>query len=123
MKKFPIFIFLLTFIGCSPSYKSCLECILPDEYDFKIISCEESNLLYFEGINKKGEIVHEQIQHFWDISSFYEIGDSIIKKKGDRDIKLVKKDTTIILRFWGQDGPLYPEEQDSIFKMLINNKK
>ena len=123
MRATVLFSITIILLSCGPTYQSNLQCVLPDEYDFKIISCDESNLLYLEGINRNGEIVHEQIQYFWDISSYYEIGDSIIKKKGDRDVKLVKKDTIIILRFGGQNGPLYPEEQDSIFKMLINNKK
>ena len=44
-------------------------------------------------------------------------------RKGDKNIKLVKSDTTIILRFWGQDGPLYEEEKDSLFRLIMNLNK
>ena len=119
MKKISIILLLSAITCCAPSNKSNVQRILQDEYDFMIVSCNESNLLYFEGINREGEKVHEKIPYFWDISNFYSIGDSIIKRKGEKNIKLVKSDTVIILRFGGQNGPLYPEEQDSIFKILI----
>ena len=93
------------------------------EFEFKITSCEESNMMYFEGIDKEGNNVQHAIPPFWEISKYYSIGDSIIKKKGDKNIKLVKSDTVIILRFGGQDGPLYEEEKDSLFRLLMNRNK
>ena len=121
---FILFLIIIFFIvPVDLSYEGTLKHILPDEYDFKIVSCEESNMLYFEGIDREGNPVHESIQYFWDISKYYSIGDSIIKKKGDKNIKLVKPDTVIILRLGGQDGPLYEEEKDSLFRLLMNRNK
>lgn len=119
MKLSRFFLLACINISCRPSYESTIQTILPYEFNFKITSCEESNLLYFEGIDNNGKKVHEEIQYFWDIEKYYDIGDSIIKKKGEKEIILVKSDTTIILRFGGQDGPLDPKEQDSIFKILM----
>ena len=93
------------------------------EFEFKITSCEESNMMYFEGIDKEGNNVQHAIPWFWEIKKYYNIGDSLIKRKGDKNIKLVKSDTIIILRFWGQDGPLYEEEKDSLFRLLMNRNK
>ena len=119
-----LFFFIIFFIvSVDLSYDGTLKHILSDEYDFKIVSCEQSNMLYFEGIDREGHPVHEEIQFFWDISKYYSIGDSIIKKKGDKNIKLVKSDTVIILRFGGQDGPLYEEEKDSLFRLIMNHNK
>ena len=119
MKKVILSLLLLLIVCCAPSYKSSLQLILQDEYDFCIVACKESNLLYFEGISRNGEAVHESIQYFWDIAKYYSIGDSIIKRKGEKNIRLVKPDTVIILRFGGQDGPLFPDEEDSILNKLI----
>ena len=79
-------------------------------------------MLYFEGVDNSGNIVHHDSPDYWDIKSNYEIGDSIIKKKGEKNVKLVKPDTTIILRLGGKDGSLSPEEQDSIYRELTKKK-
>ena len=113
----------LLYISCRPSDEDILKYILPMEFEFKITSCEESNMMYFEGIDKEGNNVQHAIPPFWEISKYYSIGDSIIKKKGDKNIKLVKPDTVIILRLGGQDGPLYEEEKDSLFRLLMNRNK
>ena len=70
----------------------------------------------------KQDMDKRDIPDFWDIKSNYEIGDSIIKKKGEKNVKLVKPDTTIILRLGGKDGSLSPEEQDSIYRELTKKK-
>ena len=111
----------LVFFSCAQTNKEIVDYILPKEYNFKIISCKESNMLYFEGVDVTGNIVLYDIPDFWGIKYNYEIGDSIIKKKGEKNIKLIKADT-IILRLGGQDDPLYPEEQDSIFKELTKER-
>ena len=113
----------LLYISCGPSYEGQLKYILPMEFEFMITSCEESNMMYFEGIDKEGNNVQHAIPWFWEIKKYYNIGDSLIKRKGDKNIKLVKSDTIIILRFWGQDGPLYEEEKDSLFRLLMNRNK
>ena len=110
------------FISCTSSYNDIVEYILPKEYNFKVVSCKESNMLYFEGRDVFGNIVHHDIPDFWNIKENYEIGDSIVKKKGEKNIKIVKSDREIILRLGGQDGILYPEEQDSIFRELTKKK-
>ena len=116
------FLLPLVFFSCTPSNKEIVDYILPKEYNFKIISCKESNMLYFEGVDVTGNSVLYDIPDFWGIKYNYEIGDSIIKKKGEKNIRLVKADTIIILRLGGQDGPLYPEEKDSIFKELTKER-
>jgi hypothetical protein len=113
----------LFFLSCAPSNDDIVKYILPKEYNFKIISCEESNMLYFEGIDGEGNHVQHNIPDFWGITESYSLGDSIIKKKGEKNLKIIKPDTVLVLHLGGKDGPLYPEEQDSIFKMLINDKK
>lgn len=118
MKYLKLLITIPLFLCCGPTYKSQLQTILPDEYCFKVISYEKSNLYYFEGINKDGKREKYEIQLFWEIDKYCNEGDSIIKRKGEKEIMVIKTDTIIHLRFWGQDGPLYPEEQDSIFREL-----
>ncbi len=122
MKVIGRYVLLFCLISCTSSYNDIVEYILPKEYNFKVLSCEESNMLYFEGVDNSGNIVHHDIPDYWDIKSNYEIGDSIIKKKGEKNVKLVKPDTTIILRLGGKDGSLSPEEQDSIYRELTKKK-
>lgn len=122
MKIVAKFILLGCLISCTSSYNDVVEYILPKEYNFKVVSCEESNMLYFEGIDNYGNIVHHDIPDFWNIKENYEIGDSIIKKKGEKSIRIVKSDREIMLRLGGQGGSLYPEEQDSIFRELTKKK-
>ena len=122
MKMINRFILFMGFISCTSSYNDIVEYILPKEYNFKVVSCKESNMLYFEGRDVFGNIVHHDIPDFWNIKENYEIGDSIVKKKGEKNIKIVKSDREIILRLGGQDGILYPEEQDSIFRELTKKK-
>ena len=113
-----LFCLLVLFISCRPSYKEIVNYILPKEYNFKIISCKESNMLYFEGSDRDGNIVRHDIPDFWDIKEYYNIGDSIVKRKGEKNLKIVKPDTVIILHLGGKDGPLSEEEQDSILRLL-----
>ena len=109
MKVIGRIIFLWGLISCSSSYNDIVEYILPKEYNFKVLSCKESNMLYFEGIDNFGNVVHHDIPDFWDIKGNYEIGDSIIKMKGEKNVRIVKIDKEIILRLGGHDGSLTPK--------------
>ena len=64
MRKILICLFILFFISCGPSTEDQIKYILPMEFEFKISSCEESNMMYFEGIDKSGSIIQYHLPWF-----------------------------------------------------------
>jgi len=72
------------------SYSKSLVC------NFKITGKESNKFLEFYGIDKNNNKIRFTISRFWRLYNFVEIGDSLIKKLGETEIILKKRDTTLI---------------------------
>lgn len=72
-----------------------LEDCVPLQYDFRIISSYEDRYYNFEGRTKEGRIVKFKIPSQWRLHDVCADGDSIHKLAGEKEIYVIKPDTTI----------------------------
>lgn len=71
-----------------------LEDCVPLQYDFKVISSYQNRYYNFEGKTNKGRIVKFKLPQNWDLDDVCS-GDSIHKLAGEKEIYVIKPDTTI----------------------------
>jgi hypothetical protein len=96
MKK-NIFNFIILFLlSCLSPSEELKKHVMSLEYHFKITRKSKDRLIEFEGKNAKGELVKFSEFEQWTVYSFVEIGDTIVKELNHTEIKLIKKDTTIL---------------------------
>lgn len=74
-----------------------LEDCVPLQYDFRIISSYEDRYYNFEGRTKEGRIVKFKIPSQWRLHDVCADGDSIHKLAGEKELYVIKPDTTIKL--------------------------
>lgn len=74
-----------------------LEDCVPLQYDFRIISSYEDRYYNFEGRTKEGRIVKFKIPSQWRLHDVCADGDSIHKLAGEKELYVIKSDTTIKL--------------------------
>lgn len=74
-----------------------LEDCVPLQYDFRIISSYEDRYYNFEGQTKEGRIVKFKIPSQWRLHDVCADGDSIHKLAGEKELYVIKPDTTIKL--------------------------
>ncbi len=74
-----------------------LEDCVPLQYDFRIIWSYEDRYYNFEGRTKEGRIVKFKIPSQWRLHDVCADGDSIHKLAGEKELYVIKPDTTIKL--------------------------
>ena len=74
--------------------ENTLEDCVPLQYDFKVISSYQNRYYNFEGRTKEGRIVKFKLPQNWDLDDVCS-GDSIHKLAGEKEIYVIKPDTTI----------------------------
>ena len=91
--------FYIIFFALQPDEKKVVEDTLEDcvplQYDFRIISSYEDRYYNFEGRTKEGRIVKFKIPSQWRLHDVCADGDSIHKLAGEKEIYVIKPDTTI----------------------------
>jgi hypothetical protein len=91
------FLFLFTACNNCYDYKRHVETL-----DYKFVITEKSKdnrYVEFRGSDKnKNKIIFNEGE-VWGIYDYVEIGDTLLKKKGEADLVLIKKDTTIVFPF------------------------
>ena len=103
----------ILFIICFPFiFSSCVTCLMikegfiGDAYNIQIDSLVVASHHIFHvygklGTNSKDTVMH--IEPFWHLDTYCRKGDILIKDSGRIDIKLVRKDTTLIIPFECKD--------------------
>lgn len=93
--------FYIIFFALPPSEEEMVEDVLEDcvplQYDFRIISSYEDRYYNFEGRTKEGRIVKFKIPSQWRLHDVCADGDSIHKLAGEKELYVIKPDTTIKL--------------------------
>lgn len=62
----------------------------------KVTEKSKKKFIKFNGYDKKNKFIEFEVSEFWDIYDSVEAGDSLVKEIGKTEIKLIKKDTTLI---------------------------
>lgn len=90
--------FYVIFFALQPDEEKVVEDTLEDsvplQYDFKVISSYQNRYYNFEGKTNKGRIVKFKLPQNWDLDDVCS-GDSIHKLAGEKEIYVIKPDTTI----------------------------
>jgi len=86
----------LIYIVYSSSSDRLKEHVQPLSYYFQITKKNKGKFLEFEGYDENHYPVKFCEGEFWDIYNSVEIGDTLLKKKGETNLILIKKDTTLI---------------------------
>jgi len=63
----------------------------------KIYSPNWSRDLFVEGTDSIGDFVKYEIPKDWELEPVLKAGDSIFKKEGEREIRVIKKDTVLLI--------------------------
>ena len=95
-KKILLFLFVIFFSSCYTCYdvKRQYE---PFSCRFMVIEKSKDNrFLEFNGSDSKKKHVNFKIGQHWDIYDSVEVGDTLLKKTGETDLILIKKDTTLV---------------------------
>jgi len=50
----------------------------------------------FSGLDKNNHFIEFKEPQYWDIYDLVEVGDTLLKKIGEPDLILIKKDTTLV---------------------------
>jgi hypothetical protein len=99
MRKFISFICILFFFSCNNCYdiKRHIETL-----DSKFVitgKTKDNRFIEFNGLNSNDKKINFKELEVWGIYDSVEIGDTLLKKKGEADLVLIKKDTTIVFPF------------------------
>lgn len=93
--------FYVIFFALQPDEEKVVENTLEDcvplQYDFRIISSFEDRYYNFEGRTKEGRIVKFKVPSHWALHDACADGDSIHKLAGEKELYVIKPDTTIKL--------------------------
>ena len=98
-KIIKLLLFVLLFAACNNCYdiKRHVETL---EYKFVITEKSEDNrFIEFNGFDNNNSKKKFKELEVWGIYDSVEIGDTLFKKKGEADLILIKKDTTIVFPF------------------------
>jgi len=98
-KIIKLLLFVLLFAACNNCYdiKRHVETL-----DYKFVVTEKSKdnrYIIFKGYDRKKNKILFIEGEVWGIYDSVEIGDTLLKKKGEADLVLIKKDTTIVFPF------------------------
>jgi len=99
MRKIINTIFIFTFWSCNNcyDYKRHVESL---DYKFMITEKSKDNrYIEFRGYDRKKNNIIFNEGEVWGIYDSVAIGDTLLKKKGEADLVLIKKDTTIVFPF------------------------
>jgi len=99
MKKIILFYFAIILTNCISTKEEIKQYARGLECCFKVTNKTKNNRDFiFSGYNKNKKFIKFQIGQSWDMYKFVEPGDSIYKKVGETDIKLIKDDTTLVFK-------------------------
>jgi hypothetical protein len=99
MCKIICYVFIFIFCSCNNcyDYKRHVETL---DYKFVITDKSKDNrYIEFKGYDRKKNKILFNEGEVWGIYDSVEIGDTLLKKKGEADLVLIKKDTTIVFPF------------------------
>lgn len=96
MSKYILIIIAVVFISCGTTSNDVKKYAQSIECYFKVSRKLEDKHFYFKGTDRNKKYVELEIGQFWDIYNSVEIGDTILKVKGETDFRLIKKDTILI---------------------------
>jgi len=66
-------------------------------YSFMVTQKSKDNRDFiFSGIDKNNRFIKFKEPQYWDIYDSVEVGDTLLKKIGEPDLILIKKETTLI---------------------------
>ena len=97
MKKVILFLTIIVLSNCMSTKEEIKQYAKGLECCFMVTKKSEDNRYFiFTGYNKNNKYVEFQIGQSWNIYDFVESGDTILKKTGETNFILIKKDTTLV---------------------------
>jgi hypothetical protein len=97
MKKYVIITLSIIIInGCKSGCQEVREYCLSLDYYFMITAKSKDRFIEFKGLDKNNNHVEFKEFENWDIFGAVELGDTLVKKIGETEIILIKKDTTML---------------------------
>ena len=88
-----LLLFILSFKD-SNDYESYKQACYTSAFDAKVTRIKRSRDYYITGEDAKGKSTEFEVYDVWNLKGL-QVGDSIVKHKGEWKIKIVKKDTTL----------------------------
>jgi len=98
MRKYIMFLMaIFIFSNCISTKEEIKQYARGLECNFIVTMKSEDNRNYFfSGYDKNRKHIEFQVGQFYDIYDFTESGDTILKKLGETNFTLIKKDTTLV---------------------------
>jgi hypothetical protein len=106
MKKKYLILIMAILCSCESDdfwIQYCTDC----QCDVKVQSFERAREYHISGLNSKGRKITCDVPDVWFREIIFSVGDRIIKKKGNRELELIKKDTTLYLPMSIRDSLYY----------------
>ena len=97
MNKYILIAFCIIILNsCGSTCEDVKKYCMSLSCSFKVAEKSKDRFIEFKGFDKNNKYVKFKEFEHWNIYDFVEIGDSLVKELGKPEIKLIKKDTTLV---------------------------
>ena len=97
MKRYIFITFsVIILLSCGSTCEDVKKYCMSLSYSFKVTGKSKDREIDFKGFDKNKKYIEFKEAEHWNIYDYVEIGDSIVKELGKAEIKLIKRDTTLV---------------------------